>query len=89
VTETCTINVTKVKTLWRHKPFVLFIALCAVKVPGMPPPASFNNHATDGETSKVDNFIVYEIAYAVVEIGIACSCSVQCGPCFAFMAFHL
>ena len=65
------------------------VALCAVKVPVMPHPFPCNNHSTDGETSKVDNFIAYEIAYAVVEIGIAGSCSLHCGSCFAFMAFLL
>jgi len=53
------------------------------------PPSPFHTHTADGETSKVDNFMEYEIAYAVVEIGIASSCSVQCGSCFAFMAFRL
>jgi hypothetical protein len=64
------------------------VAMCAMKVPVMPPPR-FNNHTRDGETSKVDNFMAYEIACAGIETGIAGSRSVQCGSCFAFMAFRL
>jgi hypothetical protein len=50
---------------------------------------SFNNYTRDGETSKVDNFMAYEIACAAVETCIAGSRSVQCGSCFGFMAVHV
>lgn len=91
MTETYTINVTKVEKIMTSQTVCVIyrrVALCAVKVP-VRPPFPCNNHTTDGETSKVDNFIAYEIAYAVVEIGIAGSRSLHCGSCFAFMAFRL